>query len=60
MVMGAGSSLSLADEAGVVPFLLWHQLARSLMAVSTRYPPCEQWLAAVVAGAGSSVRFLLF
>jgi hypothetical protein len=33
---------------------------RSSMAVSTRYPPCEQWRAAAVAGARSSLGRHLF
>jgi hypothetical protein len=36
-----------------------HSLLGSLMAISTHYPPCKQWLTAVVVGAGTFLRCFL-
>jgi hypothetical protein len=44
---------------GVVAVVVPLPLDRSDVAVSTHYPPCEQWLAAVEVGAGDSRRLAL-
>ena len=55
VVVGAGSSSSLADEAGVVPFLLRRRLARL---VDDRYHPLSTLQA--VARSGGGGRWVVF